>query len=201
MPEGIPDYATHYHVGARPPFLNLSDLSDEELDPVLAALGAERAAGRSSRVFGRHYMELRRRTEDKLRRLFVEGGGAPSRRAPHYFVLGASKWYEGLAGGMEAVVVKLADLPPDATSVTYPDSFTAMGQGADLGLHHEPRPYHDTVFRLGHLPDLVARYGLPVDEAGGYEGYAHQPFEKYIEIQLWTDEPVAAHLPPSTVGT
>jgi hypothetical protein len=102
---------------------------------------------------------------------------------------------------MAEVVLPLAMLPSDVTSVTYPDSFTAMGLGPDYGLPYDHRPYHGRVFRLEELPDLVATYGLPTDEADapgssegvgvdGYDGYQHRPFEKYIEVQLWADGPL-----------
>ena len=92
----VPRFVTHYHLADRAPFLNLSELSDPELTAVLAELDARRQRG-SHRVFGPRYMELRRLTEARLRRLFADAGGAPERTSPHYFVLGASAWYLGLA--------------------------------------------------------------------------------------------------------
>jgi hypothetical protein len=192
MSADVPDYVTHYAIPGRAPFLNLSDLPENAVDSVLADLARERADGASSRIFGRSYMELRRLTEEKLSRLFVAGGGRPERSAPHYFVLGASRWYRGLAPDMDEVVLTLAELPDDQTTFTYPDSFTAMGLGAAFGLHLEPRPYHGRVFRLHELAGVVERYGLPVDEPGHYEGYQFRSFEQYIEIQLWSDAPIRA---------
>jgi hypothetical protein len=140
MSTDVPNYVTHYAVAAREPFLNLSDLAEDALDSVLGDLARERADGASSRVFGRAYMELRRLTEEKLRQLFVAGGGRPERPAPHYFVLGASRWFRGLAPDMQEFTFKVAELPDDQTTFTYPDSVTAMGLGAAFGLHHDPRP-------------------------------------------------------------
>ena len=97
----LPDYVTHYYVPGRPPFLNVSELTDLEWDATRRMLEAERGAGNSSRVFGRRYLELRRATEVKLRDLFVAAGGEPERHAPHYFVLGSSEWFRGLARGMQ----------------------------------------------------------------------------------------------------
>jgi hypothetical protein len=66
-----------------------------------------------------------------------------------------------------------------------------MAFGPQFGLPLEPRPYHKHVFRLPQLKDVIAQYGLPADSAEeGYEGYAHRPFEKYIEVQVWSDEPI-----------
>jgi hypothetical protein len=191
----IPGYVTHYYLASRTPFLNLSDLSEKSLEPVIEHLAAERQSGQSSRVFGRRYMELRRLTEQKLRRLFVEAGGIPLRESPHYFVLGSSSWYQRLAKDTEHVTLDLVDLPEDATSITIPDSFTAMGLGEGFGLHVDPKPHHGTVYRLSELTEVVERYGMPVDEqVSNYAGYQYGPFEKYIEVQLWADGPVSRFL-------
>jgi hypothetical protein len=195
MEAAIPDHVTHYYMASRPPFLNLSDLSEKALDPVMEHLAFERQSGQSSRVFGRRYMELRRLTEQKLRRLFVEAGGTPLRESPHYFVLGSSCWYQGLAKDTKQVTLDLVELPEDATSITIPDSVTAMGLGETFGLHVDAKPHHGKVYRLSELKEVVERYGMPVDEkVSNYDGYHHGPFEKYIEVQLWADGPVARFL-------
>lgn len=146
------------------------------------------------RVFGPRYMELRRLTEERLHRLFLEVGGNPLRHSPRYFVLGSSEWYRGLAPDTREVVIPLRELPSEVTSFTYPDSFTAMEFGPQFNLPHEARPYHGKVFRIEELEDVLARYGLPNDADDTYTGYEKRPFEKYIEVQVWADEPVKAWL-------
>jgi hypothetical protein len=190
-----PSYATHYFFGARLPFQNLSELGRDDLERVLCELDATRRAGAHRRVFGPRYMRLRRLTERRLYDLFVEQGGRPERHTPHYFVLGSSRWYQGLASDMREVRLPLSSLPDDATSFTYPDSFTAMGFGPQFGLPYEPRPYHGRVFQLRELDSIVEKYGLPVDELDSpYDGYEKRPFEKYVELQLWTDAPILSFL-------
>jgi hypothetical protein len=74
---------------------------------------------------------------------------------------------------------------------TYPDSFTSMGCGQAFGLPDDPRPYHGTVYRIEELQPVVDEYGLPDDQPDAvYNGYQHRSFEKYIEVQLWSDEPI-----------
>jgi hypothetical protein len=182
---------THYHLADKRPFLNLSDLNESDLARVLEDMLQRRQSGRLQRVFGARYMALRRLTEAWLRALFINAGGCPQRSGPHYFVLGSSSWYRGLSPDMRAVTMTLSDLPATQTSVTYPDSFTAMGFLPDFGLPYRPRPYHGTVFRLDELPELVRRYGIPPDaKPANYTGYQLRPFEQYIEVQLWADEPL-----------
>lgn len=184
----IPDFATHYHPAARAPFLNLSDLDEAARTEVLAALAAEAAGGTSQRRFGPHYMALRLATESRLRQKFLERGGRPERSHPHYFVLGESAWFRGLYATAGEVRVALADLPERATSVTLPDSMTSMGLGARFGVPSNPQPYHDRVFLLAELPDVVEQYGLlSASEPRDYAGHQFAAFEHYIEIQVWAD--------------
>jgi len=189
-----PTHITHYHLADRAPFLNLSDLTEDALQGVLAALNARRAEEAGyKRFFGRRYMQLRRLTEARMRELFIAAGGRPERHAPHYFVLGRSEWFRALASDMRAVTLALDALPADQLSFTYPDSFTAMGFGPQFGLPHVARPYHGRVFSIDALDDVVSQFGLPPDEPdAGHEDYHLKPFEKYIEVQLWSDAPIAA---------
>jgi hypothetical protein len=195
MASAIPTFVTHYHLADKRPFLNLSDLPESELAHVMQDLERRRAASGLKRVFGPRYMHLRRLTEARLYELFLQAGGMPERKVPHYFVLGSSEWYRGLAPDTLEVVLPLVDLPTEVTSFTYPDSFTAMAFGPQFGLPLQPRPYHNHVFRLPQLKEVIARHGLPGDDAvEGYEGYAHRPFEKYIEMQVWSDKPIRSLL-------
>lgn len=50
------------------------------------------------------------------------------------------------------------------------------------------------MYRLDQLHDLVEKWGLPEDPAGGYDSYESRPFEMYVEVQLWSDEPIARFL-------
>jgi len=187
---------THYYLPGRRPFLSLSDLGDAELAAVLADLGALRRAGKQHRPFGSRYMELRRRTEARLRELFVAAGGRPERRWPHYFVLGDSPWYAGLAENMQRIQLPLAALPAGQTSITYPDSFTALELGTEPGSEQPSGPWHGRVILLGELPGLVEQVGIPDPSGWGgrYQTWTTWPVHAYIEVQLWSDEPIKAYL-------
>ena len=197
----LPQVVTHYYLAGRRPFLNLSDLDGPELAAVLAEMEGLRRVGKQHRPFGARYMALRRRTESRLRHLFTAKGGKPQRSSPHYFVLGESPWYERLAERMQRVQLALSALPEDQTSVTYPDSFTAMGFGPEFAVPLEPQPYHGRVFLLGELPELIEHHGVPSPRwAPEYETWTTWPQEAFIEVQLWADDPISRYLPPSPRG-
>ncbi|MHC1548791.1 hypothetical protein [Phyllobacterium sp. K27] len=190
----VPTFATHYFLASSKPFRNLSDVPESEIDAVISDL-SNGAGAQSKRVFGRRYMKLRKLTEEKLRRLFIEAGGKPERLAPHYLVLGTSDWFKGLSAETLELRIGLDVLSEDIVSATYADSFTAMGFGPLFGLPYEEKVYHNRVFKLADLPGLIAEHGLPADLIDpDYQGYANRPFEKYIEIQIWSDDPVRQFL-------
>ena len=192
----VPDVVTHYYLADRRPFLNLSDLDDQALGQVLAELDSLRRSGSQHRPFGPKYMTLRRLTEARLRALFIEAGGKPERVAPHYFVLGDSPWYQQLATRMHQVQLPLSALPSDKTSITYPDSFGAMKLGTEFGLAQQRKPYHGRLFLLEELPALTEQFGIPSpawnDEHE--KSWTSWPDETYVEVQLWSDEPVRSYL-------
>lgn len=81
--------------------------------------------------------------------------------------------------------------------VFVPDSFGAMDVSPEFGVPHVPRPYHGRVFRLDELAELIDTYGLPASELDeDYTAYERRTSEKYIEVQLWSDEPVRAFFRP-----
>lgn len=185
----IPDFVTHYHLHDRRPFLNLSDLEGDELERVRLGLQALRKERGHQRPFGRQYIEMRRLTEERLRRLFVEAGGRPERLAPHYFVLGTCDWFRRLAPDTREVTLALDDLPSAVTSFTYSDSFEAMGFGDRFGIpRQEVLPYHDRVYRMEELGTVLDEFGMPGVED---DEYWNEQVERYVEIQLWSDDPVS----------
>jgi hypothetical protein len=185
----LPDFITHYHLADHRPFLNLCDLDEAGLDSVLSGPQNTAESGVSERRFGPHYMKLRRATEEVLRTRFIERGGRPTRRSPHYFVLGESPWFRGLYKEVAEVRVRLRDLPTEHVSATYPDSVTSMGLLAEFGIDVSSRTYHGEVYRIEELAALVERYGFPNgSRPDSYEGHQFNEFEHYIEVQVWSDD-------------
>jgi hypothetical protein len=189
-----PAFVTHYYRASRQPFQNLSDLEQETALDVMRQLMRERQAELQHRIFGGTYLKMRCLTEQRLREGFLMVGGQPTRAVPHYFVLGESPWFRGLAHDMQEIRLPISDLPASATSFTYPDSFTAMGAGPEFGFPQDPKPHHGRVYLLQELERIVTGFGLPASRTeDDYGGYEHRTLEHYIEVQLWSDEPITQH--------
>ena len=110
----------------------------------------------------------RRLTEARLRELFLAKGGRPQRSSPHYFCLGDSEWFAGLAADTESVSLSLTALPPDSTSLTLIDSFTAMGFGPQFGFPAAESTAESAVYRLDET-QLAQGLSLSSDSGGAFD--------------------------------
>jgi hypothetical protein len=174
-----PDYIVHYYEAELGPFRNLSDLSHEEAEAVLANIRAEGILFASKRTA--EYLSVRRTLEQRVRQLFIAKGGQPKRLHPHYFILGHCDWVNGWFRDGRAVRIPLREVAPQAVSFTYGDSFPAMR-------YQDGKPYRGQVYVLAELPGLIERYGLP--QVWNPEG-TYGP-ERYIEAQVWDDTAIAS---------
>ena len=180
----FPDFATHYYRADRRPFQSLSDLPDTDAEDVLACLESG-----SRRRFGPAYMALRRYTEAVAREAYVAVGGQPVRQSPHYFVLGESDWFASLYDEPRTVRIPLAELPPTATSFTWTDSITALGLGRHFDIPQPSERWKQQIYRLDQLAVSTATTKHE-DQIPAQNDYQFRLLDHYIEIQLWSDEPI-----------
>ena len=173
----IPEFLSHYYEAGDGPLRNLSDLPGEEAEAVLQTI--RRAGDRFASQRQADYLPVRRELEERVRRLFIDKGGKPQRERPHYFVVGECPWLKSwYVNGCE-LRIPLAKFKPEILSFTYGDTFPAMRFMDD-------KPYRGQVYTLDELPGLIEQYGLPqVWNAEGRLGP-----ERYIEAQVWDDEPL-----------
>lgn len=172
---------THYFLKGTPPFENILNQSSNKQAEIISGISINHS---TKRVFGSRYLQLREKTEKKLKDLFVRNGGKPKVNHPSYFVLGESNWFKGLSESHQKVEIPLDQLDTSLVSITYPDSFVSMGFMPEFGMTVEVMPYHNKVYNVEDIPTLIKEYGFPKDE-GRYENYQNESFEKYIEVQYW----------------
>lgn len=69
-----------------------------------------------------------------------------------------------------------------------------MGVAPEFGFSQESKPYHGRVYLLHELEGIVTSFGLPTSRVeDDYGGYEHRTMEHYIEVQVWSDDPVTQH--------
>jgi len=173
-----------YYEASKGPFLNLSHLPLEGAQDILSEIR------RAGRVFAgkrsANYLQIRRELEDRVRQVFIAKSGEPR---PHYLILGACPWMVEWYTEGDSLRILLTRFKPEVVSFTYGDTFPAM---------HYPdgRPYRGQAYTLPELPKLIRCYGLPqVSNRDGSKGP-----DRYIEAQLWDDEPIKQFLPNHRLG-
>lgn len=172
---------THYFLKGTPPFENILNQSSDKQTEIISDISVNHS---TKRVFGSRYLQLRIKTEEKLKDLFKKNGGKPEVNHPSYFVLDESNWFKGLSDSHQKIEIPLDQLDNSLVSITYPDSFVSMGFMPEFGMMVDEMPYHNIVYNVKDIPTLIKEYGFPKDE-GEYENYQNESFEKYIEVQYW----------------
>lgn len=174
------NYLYHYYEASIGPFVNLSELPICEAEKILndiKARGKTFAAKRSS-----DYMKTRGELEQKARSMFIQKGGKPIRSVPHYMTLGPCTWLLDWYENGKALRIHIDMFSEEQVSFTYGDLFPAMR-------YNDGKPYRNTVYTNQEIYEIIKMYGLPQDwNRTGSKGP-----ERYIEAQIWDDEPIKAY--------
>ncbi len=171
----------HYFERATGPFRNLSDLSITEAQQILDNLKRTSSVFAAQRYDG--YLQRRHELERLSRRMFMAKGGHPKRLAPHYMVVGQCPWLQNWYADGVYVRAHVSEFPANQLSFSYGDLFPTFSSRVTDG-----REYRQQIYTLEEIEELIDRYGFPQD--WNPQGI-HGP-ERYIEVQVWSDEAVQA---------
>jgi len=177
------EYLYHYYEKRNGPFKNLSDLSLVEAQKVLDKIKAENSVMAVHRYVG--YLERRKDLEQIARSLFIAKGGKPVRQVPHYMVIGECAWLQTWYEEGDCVKIPLTAFNPETISFSYGDLFPTFSPRVT-----DQKEYRRQVYTLSEIMGLIKKYGFPQD--WNKEG-AYGP-ERYIEVQVWDDEPIRIYL-------
>ena len=180
-PPSLPDFLTHYYEASIGPYVNLSDLPLDKAEAYLEQIrltGKTFASQRPS-----DYLTIRRELEDQVRALFVQKGGRPKRKRPHYMILGKSPWLLDWYQQGKELRIPIENFSAKIISFTYGDTFPAMR-------YQDDKPYRGKVFLLEELPQIVLQFGLPQK----WNPDGHYGPDRYIEAQIWDDEPLRDYI-------
>ena len=177
------EYLYHYYEKRRGPFRNLSDLPLIEAQTVLDKIKAENRVMAAHRYVG--YLERRQELEQIAREILITKGGKPVRQVPHYMVVGECAWLQTWYEEGDYVKIPLAAFDPETISFSYGDLFPTFSPRVT-----DQKEYRRQVYTLPEIIGLIEKYGLPQDwnKDGEYGP------ERYIEVQVWADEPLKVYL-------
>lgn len=179
--ELIPDWLSHYYEASVGPFRSLTKLPIDEANRIQADLMAQRDVFAGKRQSD--YLEIRRELELLVRDRFIRKGGRPQIQRPHYMILGSCPWLLTWYRNGKELRIPVRKFDWMTVSFTYGDTFPAMR-------YQDGKPYRGQVFRHEELPALIQEHGLPqFRNPNGQNGP-----DRYIEAQIWTDEPLESYL-------
>ncbi|WP_020616448.1 hypothetical protein [Paenibacillus daejeonensis] len=164
----------HYYEKERGPFRNLSTLPADEAQLILDQLKLQQQVFASKR--SDDYLRTRQTLEARARSLFIQKGGKPAQRYPHYMTLGPCNWLKQWYNEGEVVSIPLDAIDPQIISFTYGDLFPTMR-------YKDGKPYREKVYTREEIMNVVQLYGWP--QVWNHDG-SKGP-ERYIEAQLWDD--------------
>ncbi|MGM1048082.1 MAG: hypothetical protein ACQEXX_18335 [Bacillota bacterium] len=173
------NYLYHYYEKSKGPFMNLSDLTLIQAQNVLDKLKRE------SDVMAAHrndeYLERRYELEQIARNIFISKGGKPERKVPHYMIVGECDWLNTWYSEGESIKIHISKLKIEALSFSYGDLFPTFSPRVNDG-----REYRKQIYTYEEILKLIQKYDLPQNwNKDGLYGP-----ERYIEVQVWDDEPI-----------
>jgi hypothetical protein len=173
-------YLYHYFEKGRRPFLNLSELTDEEAIQLHARLATEND-NFAKRDSNGQYIFQRRTVEERAHSMFIRKGGKPVRKAPHYMILAENELDECKAWFLDYDIVKipLDEFNKAAISFTYGDSYPTFKPIFD----EEPE-YN--LYLYNEILEIIKERGMPPARNSNMSWL--EP--SYIEAQVWSDETI-----------
>ena len=172
-------YLYHYYEKGRTPFLNLSDLPEEEAVQLHTKLASENN-NFAKRDANGQYVFQRRIVEERAYSMFIRKGGKPQRKSPHYMILDTKAWEE-CEWFLDFGVIKIPieEFDKDTVSFTYGDSFPTFKPIFD------EEPEYDLYF-YDEILDVIKERGMPPIMKENMTWL--DPW--YIEAQVWSDEAI-----------
>lgn len=170
----------HYYEKSLGAFNNLSDLPIEEAEEVLTNIKQKRVSCfAAKRDAG--YMKRRVEYEELARELFIQKGGLPIRRAPHYMVVESCEWLNSWYEEGRYVKIPIDQFDLNTVSFTYGDMHPTLSPRVNDG-----KEYRKKVYTYDEILKIIDQYGLPQI----WNGDGRFGPERYIEVQIWSDETI-----------
>ena len=188
--ERIPSFLTHYYEAERGPFRNVCDLSEDELDHLIAAeKDAETAFNRFA--LGKDFFKIRQAADDLLIEKYRQKFGVSPRRRPFYAVLGEFDRTLSMYRDGRSIRLDISQFTREEVTFMYPDHFVLVWS---RGLYPPPpaligssvyshEAVHDCLFTYDELPEAFRTYSFDrrIAEAKQKDLWV----SSYIEAHIW----------------
>ena len=182
----VPNFLTRYHTANVDPFVSLNDYPHEKANEIkLSHCHRNNIGGYYAQE---EYLLHRKRVEKWIYSQLIKRGGNPKCNVPIYMALGESPKGEfdirhDIQKDAIEFQIPVSYLDMKAVTFTYPDSlinstYNKHGDRVNAQLTNEPG-----VYLYHELEELIRKYHV-------YD----EPYEHYIEAQVWDREMLYAFL-------
>ncbi len=173
-------YLYHYYDKKVGPFRNISDLSIEEAEKVLADIRNQKphtqcALRRTS------YVQDRRFFETILREEFAKKNGIMERLVSHYMVVEHSPWLETWFEDCGVIKIPIEEFDIRTLSFTYGDSHPTFSSRVN-----DQKEYRKKLYTYEEILQVIDKYGLPQN----WNDDGRFGPERYIEVHVWSDKTI-----------
>ena len=175
-------YLYHYYDKKNGPFKNLSELSREEAEEVLANIRETKPNSQSAQR-DEDYMFRRRMYEDIIRKEFAKKGGIIERQSPHYMVVEHSPWLSSWFEDCEVIKIPIEEFDLRTVSFTYGDSFPTF---SPWPRDDDWKEYRRKLYTYEEILEVIKKYDLP--QKWNADGQ-HGP-ERYVEAHIRSDKTI-----------
>lgn len=177
-------YLYHYYDKKTGPFRNLSDLSSEEAEVVLAQIRKEKPQTQCA-LRQESYMKDRLFYEDILRTEFKKKNGRMERYVPHYMVVEHSPWLSTWYEDCGVVKIPIEEFDTETLSFTYGDSHPTFSSRIKDG-----KEYRQKLYTYQEILKVIDKFGLPQD----WNDDGRFGPERYVEVHVWSDKTINKYL-------
>jgi hypothetical protein len=180
----IPNFIRHYHLIDKEPFLNLSDLSEEERAPIVQELKERKVSGETHRGYPDWYFVQRKEAEQNLRKAFIAKGGKPQRQSPHYFTLGRSIGYEWMYKDKFQTIDILLSAIKSELYFSIGDTLWTFARSHNPEVTFEKKWFQGKLFTYEETSEIIKELELDLEDHDSVN--SHNIF--VIECFIWSDE-------------
>lgn len=178
-------YLYHYYNEAVGPFVNLSELENEEANRILQKIKKESPLVLCAQR-DQDYMIRRHMYEDIIRKEFIKKGGTVERNVPHYMVVEYSPWLSTWYENSAFIKIPIESFNLSTISFTYGDSHPTF---SPYPREDDWKEYRRKLYTYDEILAIIDKYGLPQD----WNNCGEFGPERYVEAQIWSDETIAKY--------
>lgn len=177
-------YLYHYFDKRSGPFKSLTALSEDSAASVLERIKNERPDSLTAKRDD-DYIFKRMKCEKIVKKEAESKGILMDIPSPHYLVVEHSPWLATWFEDPGVIKIPIEEFDTRKISFTYGDSMPTFSP-----LVTDGKEYRRKVYTYEEILDVIARYGLPQD----WNNDGSFGPERYIEAQVWTDDPVRQYI-------